>query len=227
MEFKKISNEKIKIILNISDLQNENIDFQSFMSNPLSSQDFFLKLMTNAEKSTGFNTKINNLKIEIISLGNIDFIITISKINDSNLENLKNQYNIAKIKKLNNSIDIFNNNILNNSNTLRKSFNTELIENDDISKSQNTISIYCFEDFFDYYDFKTLISKTDFYNQTINKITLYEYNKNFFLIINKLYFNNIINHKIDCLISEFSTCVDNYFILIYKLSEYGKIILNT
>ncbi len=227
MEFKKISSEKLKIILNISDLKNENIDFQSFMSNPLSSQTFFLKLMANAEKSTGFNTKINNLKIEIISLGNIDFIITVSKINCSNLDDLNNLYSISDINKSKNTIDIFNSNILEKSNNLRKPFNTDLIENNNISKIQNTLSIYYFENFFDYFDFKTLISKTDFYKQTINKMKLYEYNKNFFLVINKLYFNNIINHKIDCLITEFSTCLDNSSILIYKLSEYGKIILNT
>ena len=80
MKFEKINDDKIKVILNISDLSTQNIDFHSFMANPLSSQDFFSSILDTAKKETGFITKDYNIRIEILSLSNIDFIITLTRI---------------------------------------------------------------------------------------------------------------------------------------------------
>ena len=42
MRFEKLSNDKIRIILNLQDLEDNDIDYQSFMSNSSDSQKIFI-----------------------------------------------------------------------------------------------------------------------------------------------------------------------------------------
>ena len=67
MKFEKLTENKIRIILNLEDLQEKNIDFHSFMSNSLESQDLFLYMLEKAEKEIGFITKDYKLIIEAIA----------------------------------------------------------------------------------------------------------------------------------------------------------------
>ncbi|MCL2355524.1 MAG: adaptor protein MecA, partial [Oscillospiraceae bacterium] len=57
MKFEKLTENKIRIILNLDDLHEKNIDFHSFMSNSLESQDLFFDMLEKAEKEIGFNTR--------------------------------------------------------------------------------------------------------------------------------------------------------------------------
>ncbi len=67
MQIEKISENKIRIILNMQDLQEKNIDLHSFMSNSVESQDLFRYILTKAEKEFGFQTSDYKLMIEAIS----------------------------------------------------------------------------------------------------------------------------------------------------------------
>ena len=57
MKFEKLSENKIKITLTSQDLKDKNIDFHSFMSNPLEKQDLFLDILEEAEEEIGFEFK--------------------------------------------------------------------------------------------------------------------------------------------------------------------------
>ena len=68
MRIEKITENKIRIILNIQDLEEKNIDLHSFMSNSIESQDLFYEMLNKAEKEIGFKTKDYKLLIEAIAV---------------------------------------------------------------------------------------------------------------------------------------------------------------
>ena len=55
MKFEKLSDNKIRIILSITDLVEKDIDFHVFMSNTIESQDILLDMLDEAKKQ-----EINN-----------------------------------------------------------------------------------------------------------------------------------------------------------------------
>ncbi len=68
MQIEKITENKIRIILNMQDLQEKNIDLHSFMSNSIESQDLFYDMLDRAEKEVGFKTKDYKLIIEALAV---------------------------------------------------------------------------------------------------------------------------------------------------------------
>lgn len=80
MRFEKINENKIRITLNLDDLAKRNIDFHSFMTDSIESQDLFIYCLNKAEKEIGFVTKDYRLRIEAISIpSNGDFILIITR----------------------------------------------------------------------------------------------------------------------------------------------------
>lgn len=80
MKFEKISENKIRITLNIEDLKEKDIDFHSFMSNSIESQDLFLDMLDQAEKEVGFVTKDYRVMIEALAMSNGNFVLTITRM---------------------------------------------------------------------------------------------------------------------------------------------------
>ena len=70
MKIEKLNENKIRIILNLDDLKEKNIDFHTFMSSSLESQDLFLDMLNIAEEEVGFITKDYKLIIEAIATSN-------------------------------------------------------------------------------------------------------------------------------------------------------------
>lgn len=114
MQIKKINNDKLKIILNSNDLDEKNIDIDSFLSNPIDSQNFFFEILDLAEEKYDFDIENNKAIIETISLDNNNiFILTITKLkNDTctyndkskiyyfeNIDDLLNLYTLMKKNK--------------------------------------------------------------------------------------------------------------------------------
>ena len=75
MQIEKITENKIRIILNVQDLQEKNIDLHTFMSNSIESQDLFYEMLNKAEKEVGFETKDYKLMIEALAIPNREFYI--------------------------------------------------------------------------------------------------------------------------------------------------------
>lgn len=81
MKIKKINNDKLKIILSSTDLDEKNIDIDSFLANPIESQNLFFEILDLAEEKFNFNIENNRAIVETISLDdNNIFILTITKI---------------------------------------------------------------------------------------------------------------------------------------------------
>ena len=78
MQIEKINKNKLKVILNTSDLEENNIDLNNFMANSLESQELFLDILDLAEEKFNFYVHDSKLVIESISLANNIFIFTIT-----------------------------------------------------------------------------------------------------------------------------------------------------
>lgn len=79
MRFEKLNENKIRITLTNQDLISKNIDFHSFMANPIESQDLFFDMLDEAEKEIGFTTKNYTIRIEAVQVFSGDFILTITR----------------------------------------------------------------------------------------------------------------------------------------------------
>lgn len=85
MQIKKISNDKLKVILSSHDLLEKNMDVDTFLSNSIDSQDLFFEILDLAEQEYSFSIENHKAIIEAISLDNNIFILTITKVkNDFN-----------------------------------------------------------------------------------------------------------------------------------------------
>ena len=82
MKIEKINDDKIRITLSIDDLKEKNIDFHSFMANPIESQDLFLDMLETAEKEVGFVTKNYKIILDALFTSEGTFILTVTR--DSN-----------------------------------------------------------------------------------------------------------------------------------------------
>lgn len=85
MKFEKLTENKIRIILNLTDLEEEHIDLHSFMSNSPESQALFCNLLNQAEKEIGFCTKDYKLMIEAVAVPNGVFILTVTRLPEKEL----------------------------------------------------------------------------------------------------------------------------------------------
>jgi negative regulator of genetic competence, sporulation and motility len=80
MKIEKLNENKIRITFNNSDLQENNIDIHSFMSNSIENQSLFLYILDKAEREIGFITDNYKLSIDAIALSNGTFIITVTRL---------------------------------------------------------------------------------------------------------------------------------------------------
>lgn len=96
MKIEKLNENKIRITLNLEDLKEKNIDFHSFMSNPIESQSIFLDMLDTAEKEIGFVTKDYRITIEAFALSDGNFILTVTRDFDENANNQRRKVHIKR-----------------------------------------------------------------------------------------------------------------------------------
>lgn len=82
MKIEKITDNKIRIILNLDDLKAKNIDLHSLMSNSIESQSLFVDMLDEAEKTVGFYTKDSKIMIEALASSEGLFVFTITKVEE-------------------------------------------------------------------------------------------------------------------------------------------------
>ena len=208
MKIEKLTENKIRIIVNINELSNNKIDLNDFMIDNIRSQKFFLDILNKAEKEIGFYT--NNCKLLIESFSSIDeiFIFTITK-----LEKTKKAMNIKINKKAFTSTSNSNNynGIVNDINKIK------IIKN----------PIYKFSSFEEFCNLCTALSKSNISIDGIaKKISLFYYNNTYYLIFSDLNLRYTNFRKLFSLLSEFSYLIKNTDDFLLKLSEYGKPIIS-
>lgn len=85
MKIEKINDNKIKVTLSTSELQERNLDFQALKYNTPEAQSLFWDMMKQAENEHGFKTTNCQLFIEAASLQDGQFIVTVTKLQDKAL----------------------------------------------------------------------------------------------------------------------------------------------
>lgn len=193
MKFEKLNENKLRIIITSKDLIEKNIDFHSFMSNSLETQDIFLDILEKAEKEVGFITKNHKVRIEAFALNNEDFIFTVTKLSD-NLE--KDIFKQGKLK------------------FKRKKAISSL--------SQSVYRFTSLDDFLNFAlavqnsDIKSITA-------LCKSIILYTYKNYYYLVFTDINNEFKYYNKLFSLITEFGSYVNNSELFAYKLSECGKI----
>ena len=80
MKIEKLDENKIRITLNIEDLNEHDIDYHTFMSNSIETQSIFIDMLNTAEREVGFNTDDCRIMIEAIALKDRKFYFNYYKI---------------------------------------------------------------------------------------------------------------------------------------------------
>jgi len=141
MKIEKLNENKIKITLNIDDLNARNIDVQSFIYNSPESQDLFWDVMREAEKEYGFSVDESMVYVEASATASGVFTLTVTKttnsLGPSNLKpKTKKQNYKLKRKKVNTSLDnsIYKFNTFDDICDFCKASNIELFEENSLYK---------------------------------------------------------------------------------------------
>lgn len=197
MKIEKLNDNKIRITLNMDDLTERNIDFHSFMSNSIESQDIFLDMLDRAEKEVGFYTDESRVMIEALALKNGHFIFTITKF-DYKDETTSPKKKVLHIRRKNPSVNL-----------------TKTIYS---FESFDAFCEFCkfLRDTLDDEDVSNFAKSTD----------LYEYNSNYYLIFSGINIDSINLEHICSAITEFADFVNISELFESKIKEYGKLIIS-
>lgn len=195
MKIEKLNENKIRITLDLNDLEEKNIDFHSFMSNSIDAQSLFMDMLEKAEEEIGFKTKDYKIMIEALATSDGNFIITVTRL-VPDLE--KNALKKKKLKIKRKS----------------PSFNNQLA----IYKFKT------FDDFCDFcvsLDHPNLSAVQKSFSNT----SLYSYNSYYYLIIAGIKTEPSLLKSFCTNVTEFGSYVHNSKLFYNKLTEYGKIII--
>ena len=106
MKIEKLTEDKIRIIVNPSDLELENLDMKSIMTKSIDRQGFFVHMLEKAKDEVGFNTDGCKLLIEAFSSSDDILVFTITKYSEK--EPLKNIDSSKKLTVKRKSLNIKN-----------------------------------------------------------------------------------------------------------------------
>lgn len=196
MKIEKLTENKIRVIINLEDLENNNMDFNTIMEKPIESQKLFLEMLLKAEKEVGFYTEGCKLLVEAFSSPDGLFVFTITKYIDKSAKS-QHKVKVTPKKKVKNPNPKSANSIYQFSNFeefCNFCTNVNNLNNIDCKKLSKQISLYLYK---------------DLYYLTLSNINT-KYEK-----INAFY----------SMISEFATLVSHSETFTTKLAEHGKILI--
>lgn len=195
MKLERLNDDKIRITLNSEDLKENDIDFHTFMSNPIESQELFFSVLDKAEKELGFVTDDYKIMVEALAMSNGNFILTVTRIEP---EKGKSTYRKKKI------------------NIKRKT-----------SITDESKAIYCFSSFDEFCSFCNFLNNNVLknINDFVSSISLYEYNKKYYLVFTDLHMNANLLKSFCSSITEFASFIEHADLFETKLLEYGNLIM--
>ena len=79
MKIEKLTENKIRVIINSQDLKDNHIDLHTLMTKTLENQSLFFDMLSKAEQVVGFYTDGCRLLIEAFSFADDIFVFTITK----------------------------------------------------------------------------------------------------------------------------------------------------
>ena len=195
MKIEKLTDNKIRIILNTDELQAQNIDVKSLVNNTDLAQGLFKHILKRAEKEVGFVVADSKLLIEAFVSSEGFFIITFTKFK-SDIKTTTCKNSKLKVKR-------------------KTPFNA----------SKNVIFMFNnFDEFCNLCTYINNCY-LDNISKIAKKIVLYEYNSNFYLSISDINNELSTLSSFYTSISEFAKLISNSTNFESKLVEHGKVIL--
>lgn len=197
MKIEKLTENKIRVIVNSSDLEMKNLDLHLLMTKALEEQNFFANLLEKAKKEVGFNADGCKLLIEAFSSYEDLLVFTITKYSP---QDVKNHVDSPK-KRLT---------------VKRKSLN--------LSSKQ---AIYQFTNFDEFCDFcKCIAKKSNFDIKNFSKnISLYCYHHTYYLLVKNINTSYEWIKTFYSIIAEFATPIRFSNSFENKLVEHGEVIM--
>lgn len=196
MKIEKLTEDKIRIIVNPSDLELENLDMKSIMTKAIDRQGFFVHMLEKAKDEVGFNTDGCKLLIEAFSSSDDILVFTITKYSEK--EPLKN---IDSSKKLT---------------VKRKSLN--------IKNKEAIYRFRSFDEFCDFCECINKEYKFDIKKLSKNTY-LYLYNNTYYLFMKNIVIEETALKNFYSIASEFLIPVHYSNNFENKLLEHGKLII--
>ena len=83
MKIEKLSNNKLKVIFSINELEKENIDYQAFMSGSTRCESIIANLLYIAKDELNFDTQNCNIEIETFEITHGNFVLTITRFENN------------------------------------------------------------------------------------------------------------------------------------------------
>ena len=196
MRFEKLSNDKIRIILDLQDLEDNDIDYQSFMSNSSDSQKLFMEILDEAEEQIGFITKDYKLMIEALATIDGDFIITVTRSLPD--------FDIASVYK---------------KRTIKAKRKSNKLTTDTIIYEFNN-----FDDIFDFVLLLKNLNISGL-NAFTKDFALYTYKNNYYLVMYNIDKNFDDIKKFLFALTEFGKSINNSNLFKSRLNEYGTLLV--
>lgn len=199
MKIEKLTENKIRIILNLDELSKKNIDINSLAVNNEKAHKLFQSILKEAEKQVGFKVKDCRLLVEIYSTQEGHIIFTLTKY--------KNELNTSSPEK----------------STKNLTFKRKSLDNN----YKNTI--YKFETFEEFCSFCTYCNNTNLKSLDgfAKNISLFEFKNSCYLVFTNINTTYIYLNLFYTAISEFSNLVSTSIVLKSRLNERGKVIFKT
>jgi adapter protein MecA 1/2 len=197
MKIEKLTEDKIRIILSIEDLEKKDLTLKDFITNEKQFQEFFIEMLDRAEKELGFITKDCKLLIESFSSPDDVFVFTITKFSKTSGNNIHNKKRLVCARKKANPI-VTQNKIYNFNNFEEFCAFCEAVNNSKIMNSNKKLA---------------------------KSIILYSYKNTYYLVLSNINQKNSNFSCLHSYISEFSTCINYTKSFEGKLLEYGKPII--
>lgn len=212
MRIEKLDDDKLKIMFNSQELEENNISIHSFLSGSTEAQKLFLAILDIANEEFGFDTNNCNISSETISFGNKDFVIFITK----NLINSKVSENSNKISPYNLLELIDQDHTDNNLGFLPP-----------LKKYENEIELekilYKFSSLEDVFNFCKYANLSIPIKNLCS--SLYKYENYFFLIIDIKMLDAIKKHLVISILSEYKNYIYLSPLAYTSLIEHSRLIL--
>ena len=198
MKIEKLTENKIRVIVQPDDLPNKKIDVNSLFSNAMEQEGLFFKMLDKAEKELNFHTEGCKLLIEAFSSIDDILVFTITKY-------ISNEENYTS------------------SNSPRKKLS---VKRKTINLSQKS-GIYQFENFDTFCNFcKCIYEMHDFdVNKFAKNISLYLYHDTYFLVVKNINTKYELLNRFYTTVLEFSKLSSYSENFENKLIEHGKVIM--
>ncbi len=198
MKIEKLTENKIRVIVQPDDLPNKKIDVNSLFSNAMEQEGLFFKMLDKAEKELNFHTEGCKLLIEAFSSIDDILVFTITKY-------ISNEENYTS------------------SNSPRKKLS---VKRKTINLSQKS-GIYQFENFDTFCNFcKCIYEMHDFdVNKFAKNISLYLYHDTYFLVVKNINTKYELLNRFYSTVLEFSKLSSYSENFENKLIEHGKVIM--